>query len=513
MVDLRKVIGIILLINVAFLLFFHSAGATSETPIVYQQTLAPLFEDKKPWPVFLSPQWDEYESTSNFTGTFQNLKKDMNYCTKVKEFQDKYPLPFKADGLPPRENRVVYCDYSKSMFVHKVVEEKSRTVLTNHWAGIKDAPEKDDLRPDITMFFQLTSSWHRNFKIGSQFLCPGQLYNHIPGNAYLNFKDLTALTMREYGKYYEGREKCFNPWEVMPHTLVLFEKEQCEEFVESLKKDKNPDKIKWIYKKSRYSHNGSGLQVVDAQIAKELLELYSKPQGCENKNDKYLAQKYIPNPFLINGKKFDFRAYMFIASTDPLMILYHDGFLRVSMADYDEDSSNPAVYLTNTHITEDYLKSKNMTQDDYNQFMEDQGWDFDHFNRFMVNSGHVDKNWMNDYVKKYIKWAMFHIVRMNLDHLLRHPGVFEIYGLDFLLDEDFKLWFIELNLTPSIAATSKEKEKINKKFVSDQIDLEYARLYGADFDSILKTTNFEWVYDGRKQEMERYHGLITPDCV
>lgn len=34
---------------------------------------------------------------------------------------------------------------------------------------------------------------------------------------------------------------------------------------------------------------------------------------------------------------------------------------------------------------------------------------------------------------------MFHIVRMNLDKLLKHPGVFEVFGLDFLLDEDMKL--------------------------------------------------------------------------
>lgn len=36
------------------------------------------------------------------------------------------------------------------------------------------------------------------------------------------------------------------------------------------------------------------------------------------------------NPLLINNYKFDFKLYMLVASTDPLIIYYHDGYLRLA---------------------------------------------------------------------------------------------------------------------------------------------------------------------------------------
>lgn len=95
----------------------------------------------------------------------------------------------------------------------------------------------------------------------------------------------------------------------------------------------------------------------------------------------------------------------------------------------------------------------------------------------MKEKGYGDE-FLNTYVKPKMKKIMFHIVRMNLDKLLHHPRVFEYFGLDFLLDQDFNVWFIELNLTPSIADTNEEKDKINRKFLTDLMDLEYAKLQG-----------------------------------
>lgn len=120
---------------------------------------------------------------------------------------------------------------------------------------------------------------------------------------------------------------------------------------------------------------------------------------------------------------------------------------------------------------------------------------------------------MESVIKPKIKHIMLHIIRMNLDKLLKHPRVFEYFGLDFLLDTDFNIWYIELNLTPSIAGTSKEKEIVNKKFLLDLLDLQYARLYNGDFDKILAQSNYEYIYDGRQSGIERYAGLLTEECL
>ena len=53
----------------------------------------------------------------------------------------------------------------------------------------------------------------------------------------------------------------------------------------------------------------------------------------------FVAQKYVANPLLLDKQnKFDFRIYMLVASVNPLIVYYHDGFLRVSLSKYDKDS-------------------------------------------------------------------------------------------------------------------------------------------------------------------------------
>jgi hypothetical protein len=72
---------------------------------------------------------------------------------------------------------------------------------------------------------------------------------------------------------------------------------------------------------------------------------YENGQLCGEVMDNLLAQKYVSNPDLIEGHKYDFRIYLLIASTDPLIVYYHDGFLRLSMLKYDKFSDDVKNFL------------------------------------------------------------------------------------------------------------------------------------------------------------------------
>jgi len=45
-----------------------------------------------------------------------------------------------------------------------------------------------------------------------------------------------------------------------------------------------------------------------------------------------------------------------IASIDPLVVYYHDGFLRVSLFKYDKNDINRKAHLTNTELAKEIFK-------------------------------------------------------------------------------------------------------------------------------------------------------------
>ena len=50
---------------------------------------------------------------------------------------------------------------------------------------------------------------------------------------------------------------------------------------------------------------------------------------------KGVIQKYLENPLLLEGRKFDYRCYCFIACAKPLLVYFHPGYLRLSMNKYN----------------------------------------------------------------------------------------------------------------------------------------------------------------------------------
>ena len=60
-----------------------------------------------------------------------------------------------------------------------------------------------------------------------------------------------------------------------------------------------------------------------------------------------LSDRYIQDPLLLCGKKFDIRAYLLIAHTTPYVVFYHRGYVRLSCQDYSVDSTEMAAHLTN----------------------------------------------------------------------------------------------------------------------------------------------------------------------
>lgn len=60
----------------------------------------------------------------------------------------------------------------------------------------------------------------------------------------------------------------------------------------------------------------------------------------------------------------------------------------------------------------------------------------------------TDPDWLNNSLRPMFKKAFIHLAMLAKPNLYKKPNIYELFGLDFMLDENLNLWFIECNPSP-----------------------------------------------------------------
>lgn len=88
-------------------------------------------------------------------------------------------------------------------------------------------------------------------------------------------------------------------------------------------------------------------------------------------DDSVVVSRYIPNPLLINGHKFDLRIYVLVTSFDPLRVyVFKEGLARFATEAFSTAGGKKSkfVHLTNYSINkkhEKFVTNQSSTKDDY----------------------------------------------------------------------------------------------------------------------------------------------------
>lgn len=335
----------------------------------------------------------------------------------------------------------------------------------------------------ITSFFVNTDGFYRYHKMGQHFLCATQMYNHIPGHKSLVRKDEILNTLERYTKIFEGKPQCFNRNEIFPRSYRLHHKEECHAFFELINSQKYKQSLKaepvqYLIKAGFGVHKSQGVFLLDDERANSLNDEYDFGSLCGKKTKSFLAQKYITNPLLLDREnKFDFRIYMLIASTNPLIVYYHDGYMRVSLNRFDKSSKDRATHLTNTYLAEQKFaeaRKENKTINGMNadELKDYHLWGYEDLLEYLMSTKQVtDKNWLDNYLRPSFHKAIIHLVRMGSYTFWNQSNVHELHGLDFMLDEDLKLWFIECNPNPLLTGV---KPELIIPMLRDMFAIQYA---------------------------------------
>lgn len=77
----------------------------------------------------------------------------------------------------------------------------------------------------------------------------------------------------------------------------------------------------------------------------------------------YICLSYITPPLLLGGRKFDIRVYLLVVAARPFVVLYADGYVRLSCASYNVSSQDLTVHLTNQFQQKQHPEYSDMRDD------------------------------------------------------------------------------------------------------------------------------------------------------
>ena len=211
----------------------------------------------------------------------------------------------------------------------------------------------------------------------------------IPG-AYI-FTGTKREQYITYQKYLNSFGCSIEDLKMMPSMYLLDDQYQCLNFFKRL--NEGTEDNMWVLKNS---HGFGGDQV---EVIRNTTSLRQRFGSCHD-NKQFIVQEYIQNLLLLNGRKFDIRALVLVANSQPYMLFYHEGYLRVVIKLFDPAGSRE-VHLTNTHV-----------QSQQPGFIPDNHfWSFVKFQNYLDENFPENDNFVKGKLIPYIKRISMLIVK------------------------------------------------------------------------------------------------------
>lgn len=212
----------------------------------------------------------------------------------------------------------------------------------------------------------------------------------------------------------------------------------------------------WIQKPSGGSR-GNGIKVI------------SKLPSIATSN--VIVQRYVSNPLLIHGLKFDLRFYVAVTAIDPLKIyIFDNGLVRLATAPYEENLDKPenqAAHLTNFSINKnekDFVVTNDISKDGTgNKWSHAPFWPFLESVGFDVPA-----------IKKKIEDAFVQIIiaaHPTFKQQNNHRVSFELFGFDVMIDKDQEITVLEINVSPALGTSSELDKYIKTPLVRDLFNI------------------------------------------
>lgn len=317
----------------------------------------------------------------------------------------------------------------------------------------------ETIKPSNTTDTMYVGCWYKHM-LTSEFtqLDEWRKVNHYPGSFHLGRKDKLWFRLKL------GQQRgigTFHPATfVMPHDY------------DELKDFWSTSSSKLFIMKPPASARGNGIRVINDISQIPLDATVITPSS---RKSTMVVQQYISNPCLLeNGKKFDLRIYVLLTSIEPLRLYVHDkGLVRFASSTFtcqEDGIVDQFVHLTNYFINKN--SREYMTSDTQNGSK----WPLARFwNHIKEHYPHISTQdlWgeIIDIIIKTVISCEGPIARLARQNCRNDYTSYELFGFDIILDENFKPWILEVNITPSLRSESDVDTNVKYEVIQDMFNL------------------------------------------
>ncbi|ORC83602.1 tubulin tyrosine ligase [Trypanosoma theileri] len=359
--------------------------------------------------------------------------------------------------------------------------------------SIEIVEDEDVIAGDWNFFWMNVGRIRSIFATSEYRLTDSQIINHFPNHYELTRKDLMYKNIKKYIRDPANAHICIphtpppssvqfplietnntttitrgmsssalpcNPFslrfsECVPVTYNI--PNDLQMFVEEFRRQPGST---WIVKPTARSQ-GRGIFLINriSQLKRWLKEKKEIDELEGNPVSGFIVSKYVVDPLLIGGKKFDLRLYVLVTSFKPLVAYLHEeGFARFCATRYVAsalDDDNLHAHLTNVAL-----------QKGDEAYNNSHGGKWSLANLCLFLRGRYGAA-CADGLLRSIEFVIQHSLRAVAPVMFNDKHCFELYGYDILIDSSLRPHLIEVNASPSLSTTTVSDRLLKESVLED----------------------------------------------
>ena len=232
---------------------------------------------------------------------------------------------------------------------------------------------------------------------------------------------------------------------------------------------------------------------------------YNSPEKNKNNNsngikcENIILQKYLEKPLLYQGRKFDIRIWvMIITNRENEIFIFKEGHLKATSLKYNPDSNDLFVHLTNYSVQKYH---SNFSEIEIGNEIP-----FDDF-QYELDRNHSKKNFKKDIYPKIVRIVRLTggAAKLGKMNFMKFRNCFEIFGYDFILDENYMPYLLEINSNPGLEFSSPLIKQLLPRMIDDAFKLTIDEEYSLSNRFIHISSNFPVDYYKNSENLwERY---------